>query len=520
MNKEIISGKEAQELIKDTVIKLCDYVGMTLGPKGYNAIIDTDYTEPFITNDGVTIAKNLEFEPREEAIAKIIKEASIKTCDKVGDGTTSSLVLLKSMYTESLKYIDKGISPLIIKENLSKSVDKVCDSILLSSRKPLLKDIENIATISSGNNSYGKIISSIFKKNKSYVKIIIEESNNEKSHIEFIDGYFIENGVVSSYMINNRLESELIKNPYFLITDYKIETVEQIISILNALKGKSLVIIAESFDEEVIEFLSSLKSNNEINVIGIEAPNYSENKIDILEDICIYTNAKLISSKKGKILESVSVNDLGTSINIKVSRNNSVIKNKINENIKTRIRYIKRLISKEESDFKKDILESRLSYLSSTTSVIYVGAKTKSEMILNKMRIEDAVYACKTAIKYGYSLGGGKELYNVSKCLNENDMGDAILKLVLISPIKQIISNSGENTDKIINELSDKKLNIGYDAYNNKIVDLIESGIIDPTYVLIESLKNAFSISSILLTTSLIIVTKDKKEDKNITEVL
>ena len=520
MNKEIISGKEAQELIKNTVIKLCDYVGMTLGPKGYNAIIDTDYTEPFITNDGVTIAKNLEFSPKEEVIAKIIKEASIKTNDKVGDGTTTSLILLKSMYQECLKYIEKGISPYIIKEKLSILINEICNKLINSSKKPSIKDIESIATNSCGNKEYGKLISSLFKKNKLINKIIIEEIDKDETCISNIDGYFIENGVVSSYMIKDRLENETILNPYFLVTDYKIEYIDQIKNIIDILKNKSLVIIADSFNEEVIEYLSSLKSNNIINVIGIEAPNYSENKIDILEDICIYTNAKLISSKKGNVLEEVNINDLGVSNSININRNNSVIKNDINDNIKKRIKYLKKLIINETDDFKKDILESRLFYLSGSTSIIYVGAKTKSEMILNKMRIEDAVNACKSVIKYGYSLGGGKTLYNMSKILNSNNMENNIMKEVLESPIKKIIINSGGDVKEILSKLDNESLNTGYDAYNNKIVDLIEMGIIDPTYVLIESIKNAFSISSILLTTYLIIVSLNKKEDKNITEVL
>ena len=520
MNKEIISGKEAQELIKNTVIKLCDYVGMTLGPKGYNAIIDTDYTEPFITNDGVTIAKNLEFSPKEEVIAKIIKEASIKTNDKVGDGTTTSLILLKSMYQECLKYIEKGISPYIIKEKLSILINEICNKLINSSKKPSIKDIESIATNSCGNKEYGKLISSLFKKNKLINKIIIEEIDKDETCISNIDGYFIENGVVSSYMIKDRLENETILNPYFLVTDYKIEYIDQIKNIIDILKNKSLVIIADSFNEEVIEYLSSLKSNNIINVIGIEAPNYSENKIDILEDICIYTNAKLISSKKGNVLEEVNINDLGVSNSININRNNSVIKNDINDNIKKRIKYLKKLIINETDDFKKDILESRLFYLSGSTSIIYVGAKTKSEIILNKMRIEDAVNACKSVIKYGYSLGGGKTLYNMSKILNSNNMENNIMKEVLESPIKKIIINSGGDVKEILSKLDNESLNTGYDAYNNKIVDLIEMGIIDPTYVLIESIKNAFSISSILLTTYLIIVSLNKKEDKNITEVL
>lgn len=520
MNKEIISGKDAQELIKNTVIKLCDYVGMTLGPKGYNAIIDTDYTEPFITNDGVTIAKNLEFNTKEEVIAKIIKEASIKTNDKVGDGTTTSLVLLKSMFLECLKYIEKGISPYIIKEKLSILISDICNKLINSSKKPSIKDIENIATNSCGSKGFGKLISSLFKKNKLTNKIIIEEIYKDETYIDNIDGYFIENGVVSSYMIKNRLESEIILNPYFLVTDFKIEYIDQIKNIIDLLKNKSLVIIADSFSEEVIEYLSSLKSNNIVNVIGIEAPNYSENKIDILEDICIYTNAKLISSKKGNVLEEVNINDLGISNSIKINRNNSVIKNDINDNIKKRIKYLKKLIINETDDFKKDILESRLSYLSGSTSIIYVGAKTKSEMILNKMRIEDAVNACKSVIKYGYSLGGGKALYNMSKILNSNNMENNIMKEVLKSPIKKIIINSGGDVKEILSKLDNESLNTGYDAYNNKVVDLIEEGIIDPTYVLIESIKNAFSISSILLTTSLIIVNLNTKEDKNITEVL
>lgn len=520
MNKEIISGKEAQDLIESVVIKLCDYVGLTLGPKGYNAIIDTDYSEPFITNDGVTIAKNLEFTPKEEAIAKIIKETSIKTCDKVGDGTTTSLVLLKSMYLECLNYINKGISPYKLKEELSMGIENICNTLLNNSKKALFRDIKNIATISSGNEYYGKIIADIFKKNKNDGKIVIEESNNEKTYALYIKGLLIDSSVSSSYMIKDRLESEIINNPYFLITDQKIEEPSQISNIIDELLGKNLVIIADSFSEEVVEYLCSLKTNNVLNVIGIDAPDYSENKIDILEDICIYTSSKLLSLKNGKNIENVSIADLGKSKSIKVFKNNCIIENDENDNVKKRIEYIKKLIDKENDEYKKDILETRLSSLSPFTSIIFVGAKTKSEMILNKMRIEDAVHASKIAKKFGYSLGGGKEFYNISLNLNSSTMSNRILKPVLMSPIRKIIENSGEDFDSIKKILESKSLCYGYDAYNNKIVDLIECGIIDSTYVLIEALKNAFSISSILLTTSLIIVNDNKKEEKNITEVL
>lgn len=520
MNKEIISGNDAQDLIKNVVIKLCDYVGLTLGPKGYNAVIDTDYSEPFITNDGVTIAKNLEFSPKEEVIAKIIKETSIKTCDKVGDGTTTSLVLLKSMYLECLNYINKGISPYKLKEELSIEIDDICNKLLSISRKALSKDIKNIGAISSGSEYYGKLISDIFKTNKNGGKIVIEESNNEKTYVEYIKGLFINSSVVSSYMIKDRLESEIIDNPYFLVTDQKIEYSSQISNIIDELLGKNLVIISDSFSEEVIEYLCSLKTNNVLNVIGIDAPNYSENKIDILEDICTYTSSKLLSLKNGKSIENASIEDLGKSKSIKVFKNNCIIENDENDNVKKRIDYIKKLIDKENDEYNKDILETRLSSLSSLTSIIFVGAKTKSEMILNKMRIEDAVYASKIAKKFGYSLGGGKEFYNISCDLNSDTIANKILKCVLASPIRKIIENSGDDFDNIKKTLESKSVCYGYDAYNNKVVDLIEHGIIDSTYVLIEALKNAFSISSILLTTSLIIVNSNKKEEKNITEVL
>lgn len=520
MNKEIVSKDKAVSLIKDTVIKLCDYVSFTLGPKGRNAIIDTEYTEPFITNDGVTIAKNLELSPREEVIAKIIKEASIKTCEKVGDGTTTSLVLLKSIYLESLNYLNKGISPFLIKEELGKSVKYVCDEIVKQSKKASDRELLNIAAVSSGDKEVGMLMDRCFKAIGKKGKIIVEESANESNKLEIINGMFLENGVVSSFLIKDRLKEEVIENPYILVADYKINELKQLDNILSDLKGRKLLIIAESFDEEVTEYLSTLKKNNIINTICIESPNYSENKTDILEDICIFTNSKLISPKYGNSLDEVSIEDLGTCKKIKVSRNNSIIYNDYSEESNERVKYIEKILSKEESEFEKEILENRIANLSGGIALIYAGAKTKSEMILNKMRIEDAIFATKTASKRGYSLGGGLTYYNISNTVDKKTIGNEILKESLKMPIKQIIINAGIDPNIVLKELKNKKETVGFDALNNKFVDMESCGIIDATDVLVEALKNAASIAEILLTTSLIVISLNKKEEKNITEVL
>lgn len=520
MNKEIIVGEEAISLIKNTIIKLCDYVALTLGPKGRNAIIDTDYSEAFITNDGVTIAKNLEFGIREEAIAKIIKETSIKTCDKVGDGTTTSLVLLKAIYLESLKYLEKGISPFLIKEKLNNKVKFLCEELVKNSKKCTSLDIEHIASTSSGDKNIGLLIRKCLENVSKLGKIVIEESVKEQTEVEIIEGMFLDNGVVSSFLINGRNKEEIIDNPYMLITDYKIESIAQISNVIEKLNKKSIVIIAESFEEEVIEYFSSLKTNKILNIVCIDAPNYAENKTDILEDICVLTNSKLISPKYGDNLEKIDLKNLGKCEKIKISRENTIIYNKHGKEVLKRVEYINKILNKEDNSFQKEILETRLANLSGGIAVIYVGAKTKSEMILSKMRIEDAICASKVALCSGVSLGGGLEYYNLSKFLKKKSIENSILKESLQMPMKQIIINSGLDAKNIIQHLNSKNRNIGFDAKNNRFLDMNEYGIIDPTYVLIESLKNAVSIATILLTTSLIIVCKNKEIVKNVSEIL
>ncbi len=520
-NKEIIIGDDAVNLIREVVVKLCDSVALTLGPKGRNAIIDTDYCEPFITNDGVTISKNLEFNKEEEVVAKIIKETSIKTCDLVGDGTTTSLVLLKSIYMEGLEYLKKGISPFKIKEEIDKSVALICNKLIINSKEASIESIGKIADTSSGNKEVGNLIMNAFSSIGENGKILVEESKKEFNELEVINGMFLDTGVVSSFMIKDRKKDELINNPLILVADYKINSIDEINNIINAVysNNRNLVIIAESFDEDVIEDISIKKTNNIMNICAISAPNYSEKKSDILEDIAIYTEAKFISSKYGNKLEEIKMSDLGSSKNIRVTLENTIIYAE-NKNIDERVCYIKKLIKEEDNEFDKDILETRLANLSKGIAVIKVGAKTRSEMILNKMRIEDALGASKIALKYGYSPGGGLAFYNISKDLKSGSMGNEILCKALKMPITQILKNSNMDSEYIFKELKNKNKDIGFDALNNKYVDMFVSGIIDSTKVLIESLKTAASIATLLLTTDLIIVSNNKKIKENLTDVI
>ncbi len=523
MNKEIIKGKEAIQLIKKVVIELCDSVALTLGPKGRNAIVDTDYADPFITNDGVTIAKNMEFNNTEEVIAKIIKEASIKTCELVGDGTTTALVLLKSIYLEGLEYLEKGINPFDLKKEIDKSVDLVSQKLIVNSQNVSIESLEKVATISSGNKEIGNLIMEAFKAVGENGKVIVEESKKELNNLEIINGMYLDAGVESSFMIKDRKKEEIISEPLIFVSDYKIDSFDEISNILEIAisNNRNLVLIAESFNEEVIEEINIKKTNNILNVVCINAPNYSEKKSDILEDICIYTDSKFISSKYGLNLEDVSLEDLGSSLYVKIKKDSTIIygSNK-NNKINDRINYIKDLVSIEENEFDKEILETRLANLSKGIAIIKVGAKTNSEMILNKMRIEDAVEASIIALKYGYSLGGGLTFYNISEEMDKSTIGNKIIKNTLKMPMTQILINSDIEPLSIFKELKTKNKNIGFDASNNKFVDMNVSGIIDPTKVLIESLKTASSVATILLTTNLIIVTNNKKIKENFTDVI
>ncbi len=523
MNNEVIKGLEARKIITNTVMDFCDSVSVTLGPKGRNALIAPDCTDPFITNDGVTIASSIEYDGAANVIANIIKETSIKTCEKVGDGTTTSLVLLNSIYKESLKQMEKGVSPYIIINSLQKEVDEVCKYLMKNSIKTEYKDIERIATVSSGDGLIGSIIKEAYESVGENGIIFIEETKNEETSLKIENGMVLNSGVSSSYMIKEREKEEIIDNPLYLITDKRIEYLSELECVINIIKKekKNLIIIADDFSEEVIEGVVINKTNNLLNIVCITAPNYSEKKIDILEDICIYTGSTLISSKYNKNLENVALKDLGVSLSSKITNDKTIIYGSMEEkNIDKRKETIKKKINECEDSFDKEVLESRLASLSCGIAYIYAGGKTHAEMILNKMKIEDAVESSKVALKYGYSKGGGLELYNISQILNSNTLGDAILKVSLKEPMKQIIRNCGLDEVSIIKELKNKNSNIGYDASSGKIVDMTSCGIIDSTRVLIEALKNALSIAGVLLTTDLIVVNKSKKEINNLTQVL
>ena len=514
--KKVVSGEELKNKIKSSINLLCDTVKITLGPKGRNVIIDNECLCPFITNDGVTIAENVESTDEvESAILKIAKETAIKTNEVVGDGTTTSLVLLQKIYNEG---ISSSENPIMLKKDMDESLLKIISKIDEYSYKASDRDLISIATISSADNQIGNIVGSAYNEVGKDGIINIEESLVPGLKLDLINGMKITKGVVAKYMLKNK-EDELI-NPYILITNNKIIDMEEINNIINEIieTKRSLLIIAESYSEDVVSSLVLIKEQGLINVIAIEADEYVEKQLEILNDICAFTGGNLINKYRGDLVNNALISDLGQAKKIIVSEENTIIidgksnKDELNERKEKLVNELKEI----ESSYDKEYLTKRLSNLNSKSATITVGASTKTEMIEKKMRIEDAICSCKVAVSSGILPGGGLTLLKVSSNLeNENNtIGMNILLKSLKSPFFQIIENVGLNGEEIYEELNKDNFNMGVDAKTLKYVDMIKSGIIDSKEVVINSLINAVSIATMLLTTDrLIINTGNIKSD-------
>ena len=522
MAKQIKYGAEARKALETGVNTLADTVKITLGPKGRNVVLGRKFGTPLITNDGVTIAKEIELEDACENLgAQIIREVSTKTNDVAGDGTTTAAVLAQAIINEGSKNVAAGANPIILKKGIAKAVD-VCVDELKNISKPITDKhaIAQVASISAGDESVGELISQAMEKVGNDGVITIEESKTMKTELKVVEGMQFDRGYASAYMATDldKMVAEL-DNPYILITDKKISSIQEILPVLEQIvkTGRKLLIIAEDVEGEALATLVLNKLRGAFTCVAVKAPGFGDRRKAMLEDIAILTGGTVISQELGYELKDATLDMLGSAKQVKVDKDNTTIVEGAgnSEAIAQRVNQIKNQLAETTSEYDKEKLQERLAKLAGGVAVIEVGAATEVEMKERKLRIEDALNATRAAVEEGIVPGGGVALlatYNaVEKFVKTLDgdekTGAKIVLAALQAPIKQIAYNAGVDGSIIIYELLKKKNpNRGYDAHNNKFVDMIDAGIIDPTKVTRSALQNAASVASTMLTTESIVV--------------
>lgn len=526
MSKQILSGIDAIKKLEVGANKLADAVKITLGPKGQNVVLERKHSTPLITNDGVTIAKEITLDdPYENLGASLLKEASIQTNDLAGDGTTTACVLAQSIIKDGIKNCTAGASPVILKRGIKKATEVVVKRLKqLSTPIANNKEIYQLASISAGDEEIGKLIADAFKVVGQNGVITVEEGKTLKNELKIVEGMQFDKGYISPYMItDNEKMTTNLTNAYILITDLKISNIQEILPILEQVsnENRSLLIIAEDYENEVINTLVVNKLRGLLNVVAVKCPAFGDRKKAILKDIAVVTNGQVISSDITTTLKDTLLSDLGVADSIKVTKDSTVIcgGKGIDENISHRIDEIKGQISLCDNDFDREELERRLAKLSGGIAIIQVGSATEVEMQEKKLRIEDAISATKSAVEEGIIAGGGVALLNCIKDVDhlidslsgDEKTGAEIIKNCLSAPIMQIAENCGINGGIIKHNILNGQLNnpnFGYDALMDKYVDMIESGIIDPTKVTRCAIENASSVASTLLTTNVLITDK------------
>ena len=519
--KKMIIGTEARNALTAGITSLAQAVKITLGPKGRNVVLDRKYGTPLITNDGVTIAKEIELScPAQNVGASIIKEVSIKTNDSAGDGTTTAIVLAESIIKEGQKNIVAGANPVILKSGIKKATDFVLNELSKQS-KPITtkKEICQVATISAGDPEIGELIADAMEIVGKDGIITAEEGNTLKTELEIVKGLQFDRGFLSPFMaINQEKQEAVLENPYILITDKKINNINEIIGVIEPIikESRPLLIISEDIENEALATLVLNKMRGNLISVAVKAPSYGERRKQMLQDIAILTNATVISSDIGLEFSSATPSMLGQAKTIKVTRDNTtIIEGKGSyEAIETRIKELKNQIESASFDSDKTLLSERLANLSGGVALLKVGSATEVEMKEKKLRIEDALSATKSATQEGIVAGGGTALLSTFSALFEfiqNLEGDErtganIILNTLKAPIDQILKNAGLDSSVIINEIIKKAdPEFGYDALNNKFVNMIETGIIDPAKVTKTALTNASSVASTILTTETIV---------------
>ncbi|MGN1299574.1 MAG: chaperonin GroEL [Candidatus Scatovivens sp.] len=516
MAKMIKYGEDARKSLLEGVNKLANTVKVTLGPKGRNVVLDKDYGAPLITNDGVTIAKEIELEDKFENMgAQLIKEVSTKTNDVAGDGTTTATVLAQSMIKEGVKNVAAGADPMGIKRGIDKAVKEAVIGLKqISSPVNGKADIARVASISANNEEIGNLIADAMERVSKDGVITIEESKTSNTELNVVEGMQFDKGYVSPYMVSDTEKMEAnLDNPYILLTDKKISNIQEILPLLEALMQESgkLLIICDDIEGEALSTLILNKLRGVLNVIAVKAPGFGDKRKAMLEDIAILTGAEVITSDLGLELKDTTIEQLGRAKQVKVQKENTIIVNGSGdkEKLKDRIKQLKAQIAETKSSYDKEQLQERLAKLAGGVAVIEVGAATEVEMKDKKLRIEDALSATKAAVEEGIVSGGGTALINVipnveklAKSLSDSErLGAEIVLKSLEEPLKQISINAGLEPAVIVNKVKNETVGIGFDAANEEYVDMKKTGIVDPTKVTRSALQNAASIASMVLTT-------------------
>ena len=527
MAKEIKFGEDARKSLLEGVNKLADTVKVTLGPKGRNVVLDKSFGSPLITNDGVTIAKEIELDdPFENMGARLVKEVSTKTNDVAGDGTTTATVLAQSMIKEGVKNVAAGGDPMAIKRGIDKAVNSAVEGLKeISSNIKGKEDIARVASISANNQEVGELISEAMEKVSKDGVITIEESKTSHTELEVVEGMQFDKGYVSPYMVTDTEKMEAIMdNPYILITDKKISNIQEILQLLESLMQQSgkLVIICDDVESEALSTLVLNKLRGVLNVVAVKAPGYGDNRKAMLQDIATLTGGEVITADLGLDLKDTTIDQLGRARQVKVQKENTIIVDGLGqkEKIAERVAQLKAQIEETKSEFDKEKLQERLAKLAGGVAVIGVGAATEVEMKDKKLRIEDALSATKAAVEEGIVAGGGTAYVNVipkvealMKTLPEEEkLGAKIVLNALEEPIKQIARNCGLEPAVILEKVKNSEKGIGFDAATEQYVDMKKAGIVDPTKVTRSAIQNAASIASMVLTTESIVT--DKKEPK------
>ena len=527
MAKEIKFSEDTRKLLAAGVNKLADTVKVTIGPKGRNVILDKKFGAPLITNDGVTIAKEIELEDRFENMgAQLVKEVAVKTNDIAGDGTTTATVLAQAIIREGLKNVTAGANPVLLRRGINKAVEVAVEELKKQSKTISTKEeISQVASISAGDEEVGKLIAEAMETVGKDGVITVEESKTMQTELDAVEGMQFDRGFVSAYMVTDVDKMEaVLNNPYILITDKKISNIQDILPVLEQIveQGRKLLIIAEDVDGEALSTLVVNKLRGTFDVVAVKAPGFGDRRKEMLGDIATLTGAQVISDELGYDIKDTQLYMLGNASSVKVTKEATTIVGGNGDKIaiEDRINQIKYLINETTSDFDREKLQERLAKLAGGVAVVRVGAATEVEMKEKKLRIEDALNATKAAVEEGIVAGGGTSLVSVIPALeklietleNEEKLGATIIRRALEEPLRQIAINAGLEGAVIVKQVMDSEPQMGFDALNERYVNMIEAGIVDPTKVSRTALQNASSIAGVFLTTEAAVADIPEKE--------
>ena len=522
MAKEIKFGAEARAALEKGVNQLADTVSVTLGPKGRNVVLDKSFGAPLITNDGVTIAKEIELEDGFENMgAQLIREVASKTNDVAGDGTTTATVLAQAMVNEGMKNLAAGANPIVLRKGMKKATDKAVEAIAEMSSKVTGKEqIARVAAVSSGDEAVGEMVADAMEKVSNDGVITIEESKTMLTELDLVEGMQFDRGYISAYMATDMEKMEaVLEDPYILITDKKISNIQDILPLLEQVvqSGARLLIIAEDIEGEALTTLIVNKLRGTFNVVAVKAPGYGDRRKEMLQDIAILTGGQVISEELGLDLKETTMDQLGRAKSVKVQKENTVIVDGSGDKqaIADRVAQIKKGIEETTSDFDKEKLQERLAKLAGGVAVIRVGAATETEMKEAKLRMEDALNATRAAVEEGIIAGGGSAYIHAAKQVEkladelegDEKTGVKIILKALEAPLYHIVSNAGLEGSVVVNKVRESEVGTGFDAYKEEYVDMVKEGILDPAKVTRSALQNATSVAATLLTTESVVST-------------